>query len=233
MPRVTLFFPMHDERESVRPMAEKALGVLAGFTPDFELLIVDDGSRDGSGELADALAAEDARVRVVHHAVNRGYGQALRTGFAEARGDIVAYTDCDEPADLQLLPEAVRLFDDAALDMVIGYRLQRDDTPRRWLYSKGCNLLVRVLFGVRVRDVNFAFKLIRRQALRRLSLQAESAFIDGELLSEAARHGLRLAQIPVVYRLRAHGHSHFDSLGAATAALKDLWRYWRRRSRLA
>lgn len=220
---------MHDERESLPPLLAKALEVLAGLTPDFELLIVDDGSRDGSGELADALAAADARVRVVHHARNLGYGQALRTGFAEARGDIVAYTDCDEPADLRLLPEAVRRFDDGALDMVIGYRMQRADSPRRWLYSKCNNLLVRVLFGVRARDVNFSFKLIRRDALRRLTLQADSAFIDGELLSEAARHGLRLAEIPVVYRARVHGRSHFDSLGAAAATLREIWRYWRRR----
>ena len=233
MPRVTLFCPVHDERESLPALVEKALGVLGGVTPDFELLIVDDGSRDGSGELADAAAAEDARVRVVHHARHRGYGQALRTGFTEARGDVVAYTDCDEPGDLHLLPDALRLLDDPALDLVVGYRLQRADTPRRWLYSKGYNLLVRALFGVRVRDVNFSFKLIRRDALRRLSLQAESAFIDGELLIEAARQGLRLAEIPVIYRARVHGHSHFDSLGAATATLGEIWSYWRRRRRRA
>jgi glycosyltransferase involved in cell wall biosynthesis len=228
MPQVSLFLPMHDERESLRPTAEKALAVLRSVTPDFELLIVDDGSRDGSERLAAELAAAEPRVRVARHDQNRGYGQALRTGFAAARGDVVAYTDCDEPADLWELPRALRRFDDPAVDMVVGYRLNRWEGLRRCVYSLGYNAIVRLLFRVRVRDVNFSFKLIRRAALGRLHLSAGSAFIDGELMTEAARHGLRVVEVPIFYRGREHGRSHFDSLRAATDTLAEIWRYWRR-----
>ena len=111
MPRVTLFIPVHDERDSLLPTAHKALQVLSGVGADFELLIVDDGSRDGSAALADELAGADPRVRVLHHERNRGYGHALRSGFQAARGELVAYTDCDEPADLRLLPDSLKRFE--------------------------------------------------------------------------------------------------------------------------
>ncbi len=226
MPQVTLFVPMHDELESLEPFVRKALAVLSGVTPDFELLIVDDGSRDGSGELAERLAQSDPRVRVARHGTNLGYGSALRTGFAAARGDVVAYTDCDEPADLALLPAALRLFDDPAVDMVAGYRLAREEGLRRWLYSRSYNALVRTLFGVQARDVNFSFKLVRRQALLQARLSARSAFIDGQLLSEAARLGWRIREVPVEYQARTHGASHFNSLRPAWAALGEILRYW-------
>lgn len=227
MPRLTLFVPMHDERESLEPLVRKALAVLAGITPDFELLLVDDGSRDGSGERADELARGEPRLRVVRHPRNLGYGQALRTGFGQARGEVVAYTDCDQPADLALLPEALRLLDDdPGLDMVIGYRLHRREGPRRWLYTRVYNTLVRALFGVRVRDVNFSFKLVRSAALRQARLSAGSAFIDGQLLSEAVRLGWRLREVPVEHQPRRHGRSHFDSLGPALATLAEMLRCW-------
>lgn len=216
---------MHDERESLHATAGRALEVLSELGLDFELLIVDDGSSDGSELLAAELAAHDTRVRVVRHERNLGYGQALRSGFAAARGEIVAYTDCDQPADLGLLPEALRLFSDPALDLVIGYRTSRGaDGLRRRLYSLGYNLLVRVLFGVRVRDVNFSFKLIRRAALARMRLSARSGFIDGQFLSEAKRLGLRLVEMPVQYRLREFGRSHFDGFRPALENLAEMLR---------
>lgn len=227
MPRVSLFIPMHNERASFGPTSAKALEVLSSLGCEFELLIVDDGSDDGSERAADALAAADPRVRVVHHAGRRGYGQALRTGFAEARGAIVAYTDCDEPADLRRLPEALRLFEDPAVDLVAGYRLGRYEGPRRYLLSAGYNALLRLLFRLRLRDVNFSFKLIRRQALLSLRLRAVSGFIDGELMIEATRRGLRIVELPVIYQRRLHGASHFDSLRAVTGTLAELWRYRR------
>jgi glycosyltransferase involved in cell wall biosynthesis len=225
--RVTLFYPMYNELKSVEPMTHKALQVMQEVAGDFEILIIDDGSSDGSEKLADNLAQSDPRIKVIHHQSNKGYGQALRTGFASASKDLVIYTDCDEPVDLWLIRDALEHLD--GYDMVIGYRLNRWEGWRRFIYSKIYNNLVRVLFGVRVRDINFSFKLIRRDQLQKFHLGAGSVFIDGELLAEAARYGLRIFQMPVQYLPRKHGASHFDNIRAATYTLEEIWAYWQRR----
>lgn len=228
---ITLFYPMYNELKSVEPMTRKALEVMPTVSDDFEILIIDDGSSDGSEKIADDLARSDPHVKVIHHQGNKGYGQALRTGFASASKDIVMYTDCDEPADLWLIAEAVKHMDDC--DMVIGYRLNRWEGVRRFIYSKVYNTLVRLLFGVRVRDVNFSFKMIWRNTLQKLHLAAGSVFIDGELLAEAARYHLKIYQMPAEYLPRKHGVSHFNSLRAAVYTFEEIWAYWQRRRQQA
>src|SRR5258708_1486828 len=225
--RVSLFYPMFNEAKSVEPMTRKALQVMQEVADDFEILIIDDGSSDGSEKIADELAKSDPHIRVIHHQGNKGYGQALRTGFASASKDIVVYTDCDEPVDLWLIPEALNRLE--GYDMVIGYRLDRWEGWRRFFYSKIYNGLVRLLFGVHVRDINFSFKIIRRDILRKFHLGAGSVFIDGELLAEAARHGLTIDQMPVKYLPRKYGASHFDSIRAATYTFEEIIAYWQRR----
>ena len=226
-PSVSLFMPIYNEAALVEPVVRKALTVLEAITSDFELIIVDDGSIDGSGTIADGLAAADPRVRVIHHPVNQGYGQALRTGFAAGSRDVVAYTDIDEPADLWLLRDALPYLE--THDLVIGYRIDRSGTPRRRAFTWGYNMLVRVLFGVKVRDINFSFKLIRREALRAMHLGASSVFIDGELLVEARRLNLRTFEMPVRNQERTVGTSHFDGFRSATETLQEIGRYWARR----
>lgn len=228
---ITLFYPMYNELQSLEPITRKALAVLQSLDRDFEILIIDDGSSDGSEHLADRLAASDPRIRVIHHPTNHGYGQALRTGFASATKDIVIYTDCDEPADLWLIREALPRLEQ--FDMVIGYRLNRWEGVRRFAYSVGYNTLVRLLYGVRVKDINFSFKLFRREHVQKMRLGAESVFIDGELLAEAARLRLSIYQMPVQYQPRKHGTSKFNSVRAATHTLREILAYRRRRRRAA
>ncbi len=224
---VTLFYPVYNEVDSIRLITDKALQVMQQAASDFEILIIDDGSTDGSGQIADELAAVDPHIRAIHHNGNQGYGQALRTGFTRATKDVVIYTDADEPVDLWRIPEALRYLEN--YEMVIGYRLKRSEGLRRLLFSKVYNLLVRILFGVHVHDINFSFKLIRRTELQKLHLAAGSAFIDGELLAEVARHHLRIFEMPIQYLPRKFGESKFNNLRAATFTLEEIWMYWQRR----
>jgi len=222
---LTLFFPMYNEKETIERVVSKALDVLETLADDHEVVIVDDASDDGSEQIADRLARQYPQVRVVRHAHNMGYGAALRTGLQSATKELVFYTDSDEPVDLWEIERALALIA-PVVDLVVGYRIKRYDTPRRFVYSKVYNLLCHLLFGIRVRDVNFSFKLVRRQVLQRVHLSAGSTFIDGELLAEAARYGYQVVEIPVEYLPRRSGKSSFDSLHAALYALEEMLAYW-------
>jgi len=221
---LSVFFPMYNESANIAVTLERALAVIPslGFA-DFEILVIDDGSRDDSALVVRRAAQSEPRIRLVSHPRNLGYGAALRTGFTAARGDVVFYTDSDLPIDLSELERALPLL--AGTDLVIGYRLRRHDTPRRAVYSKVYNLLMRALFGVRVRDVNFSFKLVRRRVLDTIELSASTVFIDGQLLAEAVRRGFQITEMPIEYTPRRVGTSSFDSLRAAWVTLVEMLRY--------
>lgn len=221
---LSIFFPMYNERDNIAATLNRALQVIPtlGCT-DYEILVVDDGSKDGSAEVVRGFMRRDPRVRLVQHPRNLGYGAALRTGFTSASSDLVFYTDSDLPMDLSEIARALPRADEA--DLVIGFRIQRFDTPRRALYSRVYNTLMRILFGVRVRDVNFSFKLVHRRVLDRIRLSAETVFIDGQLLAEARRIGARIVELPIDYQPRRVGSSSFNSLRAAFSTLFEMLRY--------
>src|SRR5438552_986413 len=161
---LSAFFPAHNEEENLVPMAAALLSILPAVADEWELVVVDDGSEDATGRLADELAARHPRVRAVHHRTNRGYGAAVRSGLAAARYDYVFFTDGDHQFDVRQIVRLIPALDRA--DAVVGYREHRSDPALRRLNAAGWNLLVRVLLGLPVRDVNCAFKLLRRKALR-------------------------------------------------------------------
>jgi glycosyltransferase involved in cell wall biosynthesis len=158
----------------------------SGEVADYELIVVNDASTDATARLADEAAAADPRVRVVHHPVNRKLGGSMKSGFAAATGDVIVYTDADLPFDMRELHKALRLLRQYEADVVSAYRFDRTDEGLvRVVYSAFYNLLVRVLFGVRIRDVNFAFKVCRGSIFRNISLKSEGSFIDAELIVRA------------------------------------------------
>ena len=194
----------------------------AGTITDYEVVIVDDASTDATPRLADAASAANPRVKVVHHAVNRKLGGSMKSGFAASTGDIVLYTDADLPFDMRELHKALRLMHQYEADVVAAYRFDRTGEGYvRVIYSFFYNLLVRVLFGCRFRDVNFAFKLVRRRVLDRIELKSEGSFIDAELMVSARKMGMEVVQFGVDYFPRTRGVSTLSSPNVILKILKE------------
>jgi len=229
---LTIFFPMWNEEEVIRGTVAAAVEaaedlVLNGEIGTFEILIIDDASTDATSRIADELAADDERVRVIHHEVNRKLGGSLKTGFANATGELVLYTDADLPFDMAELAKAVRLIRIYEADIVSAFRFDRTgEGPRRFLYSYVYNLLVRTVFKLRLRDVNFAFKLVRRPVLEHVELKSEGSFIDVELLARANKLGYRIVQFGVDYFPRSRGVSTLSSGSVIMKILREMrWLY--------
>ena len=225
---LTIFYPMWNEEASIERAV--AAGIEAGQDlvdigelGRFDVLVVDDASTDATGAIADRLAAEDPRVSVVHHQRNRKLGGALRTGFAAATGELVLYTDADLPFDMAELAKAVRLLRIYEADIVSAYRFDRTgEGPRRLVYSYVYNHLIQLLLGLRLRDVNFAFKLVRRSVFDHVELRSEGSFIDVELLARAQRLGYRTVQFGVDYFPRTRGISTLSSNAVIVHILREL-----------
>ena len=225
---LSVFFPMWNEEDyverAVRAAEEECQRLIElGEISAYELVIVDDCSTDRTPEIADALAEADSRIRVVHHPVNRGLGGSIKTGFDAVRGDVVLYTDADLPFEMLELRRALRVLRHYEADMVSAYRLDRTgEGPRRAVYSFVYNTLVQLLFGTRVRDINFAFKLVRRRVLDVARPVSEGSFIDAELVIRAQKLGFHIVQIGVDYFPRTRGISTLSSPAVIRRMLKEM-----------
>jgi glycosyltransferase involved in cell wall biosynthesis len=217
---LTAFFPVRDEEDNVVPMADALLRVLPIVAQRAELIIVDDGSVDRTGQLAEEVARRHALVRVIHHAAGRGYGAALRTRLAAARGEYIFLTDGDRQFDSAQLTELVPRIADA--DAVVGYRRLRSDPLGRRLNGSAWNVLVRALFGVQIRDVNCAFKLLRRQAISEIPLASEGATLSAELLVGLRRRRRRIIEVPVDHFPRRAGTSSGANVDVILRAFAEL-----------
>jgi glycosyltransferase involved in cell wall biosynthesis len=226
-PSISVVFPMYNEAAYIRRAVRAAGEILAEVTRDHEIIIVDDASTDGTGALAEELARADPRIRVVHNPTNRKLGGTLRAGYAVASKELVLYTDADLPFDLQELGRAVRLLEYQEADVLSAYRFDRTaEGPLRTLYSLVYNLLIRVLFGLRVKDVNFSFKLFRRTLLERITLKSEGSFIDAEFLIRARKAGASIIQIGVDYFPRSRGVSTLSSPAVIVHMVREMARLW-------
>jgi glycosyltransferase involved in cell wall biosynthesis len=226
---LTIFFPMWNEEEYIGralSAAREACETLVaeGEIADYELLVIDDASTDATGRLADEYAANDPHVRVVHHPVNRKLGGSLKTGFAESRGDLILYTDADLPFDMDELIKACRVMRHYDADIVSAYRLDRTGEGYvRTVYSTFFNSMVRALYGIRMRDVNFAFKLCRGRIFQDVKLKSEGSFIDAELIIRARKYGYEVVQFGVDYFPRTRGVSTLSSPSVIVKILREMF----------
>jgi glycosyltransferase involved in cell wall biosynthesis len=235
--RLSYFFPAHNEEANLEGLVAEALEALPALADVFEIIAVDDGSRDGTPALANALAAAHPDVvRVVHHPTNLGYGAALRSGFAAARFEFVAFTDGDRQfrvADLGRLTE--RLAGSDTPDVVVGFRIKRADPLVRTLYARAYRLANRVFFGLTVTDVDCACKLFRRAALDGLRIESGGAFFSAELLIKLRAAGRTVVEVGVPHYPRTAGSATGAKPSVVLRAVRDFWllrlRMWANRSR--
>ncbi|MBN1878958.1 glycosyltransferase family 2 protein [bacterium] len=219
---VTLFFPAHNERENLEHVIREAVSICPELTQDYEIIIVDDGSTDGTSVLADDLATGHPGVRVIHHRANMGYGGALQSGFKGAEKELVFYTDGDGQFDMSELRTVLPLIDHA--DVVTCFRVGRQDPWHRklntWLFEKAVFLIL----GLRIKDPDCAFKIYRRNVLDSINMTSNGAMIDVEMLLQAQRQGFRIVQCGVRHLPRHAGTPSGGNIKVILRAMREMAR---------
>jgi glycosyltransferase involved in cell wall biosynthesis len=222
---LSVFFPAYNDEASIGGLVAEVLALLPSLADDFEVIVVDDGSTDGTARVLDELAQADPRVRVIHHEVNRGYGGALRTGFASASKELVFYTDGDGQYDVRELAGLRPLLVEG-VDIVNGYKIQRADGWQRKALGAAYNGLAHLLFSIPIRDVDCDFRLMRRRAVEQVELVSSSGSICVELVHKLYRRGFVFAEAPVRHLPRLHGRSQFFTLRRVGRTALDLFSLW-------
>jgi len=203
---ISAFFPALNEEDSIAKLTHDLLKVLQSKFEQYEVIIINDGSTDRTAEIADEICMRnDGHVKAIHHAQSNGYGNALKAGFKAARNDLVFFTDGDYQFDMNDLYTALRLID--GYDIITGYRKNRQDSQRRIWLSKGYNYLIRVLFGLKLKDIDCSFKLFKKTALEKISLESDGYFIDTELIIKSQTHSLKIKEFAVKHLPRTSGVS--------------------------
>ncbi|HST22613.1 MAG TPA: glycosyltransferase family 2 protein [Blastocatellia bacterium] len=222
---ISAVLPALNEEENIETATLRLAEVLGSLSlKDWEVIIVDDGSTDRTGEIADRLVAEDpAHIRVFHHNPNLGYAAALKTGFTSARHQLIFYTDSDNQFDVREIKHLLPLIEDA--DIVNGFRIYRFDPLTRLVLSWGFNLLVRIMFRIKVRDIDCAFKLFRREVFDKVKIESKKFFVDAEVLAKAKYFGFRTVEIGVRHYPRPAGRSTVRP-SHVLSTLRELVRIW-------
>lgn len=227
--KLSLVLPAHNEEDNIEVVVRDALAVLPEYAPEIEVIVVNDGSRDGTGRIIDALQAEDPRVLPIHHERNQGYGGALKSGFTASTGDYVMFMDADRQfdiRDIRLLAPFVDLF-----DIIAGFRMERSDPLHRRVNAEIFNVAVRVLFGVHMRDLDCAFKIFRGEQIRSLRLTTSGALINAEMQAKLRRQGATLVQVGVPHHPRVAGQATGGDMNVILKAMRETVSLWIRMHR--
>lgn len=224
-PSLSIFFPAYNDAGTIASLVIIAHMTARKLTDDYEVIVIDDGSPDHTGELLDEMARQFAWLRVVHHDKNRGYGGALRTGFLSATKQLVFYTDGDAQYDPREMLKLYQALSDR-VDFVNGYKIGRSDPLHRIWIGRLYHYFVRTAFGLRLRDVDCDFRLMRRSVFEKVQLTRNSGVICVELMKKVQDHGFRIAEVPVRHYHRTYGKSQFFNFPRVLRTLQDLMRLW-------
>ena len=226
MPGLSVFFPAYNDGGTIASLVITSIKVAATLTDDFEVIVINDCSTDDTAKILDELARiYPERVRIVHHETNRGYGGALRTGFATATKEFVFYTDGDgqyDPAEVTLLWEKMS----ADVDWVNGWKISRSDPLHRIIIGRLYHHIVKLLFGLKVRDVDCDFRLMRRRIFEVVRLEKNSGVICLEMMKKFQDAGFRVAEHPVHHYHRAYGKSQFFNFPRIYRTVIDVMKLW-------
>jgi glycosyltransferase involved in cell wall biosynthesis len=222
-PQLSVFLPAYNEEENVRQAVLSVSRVLEHSGLTHEIIVVNDGSRDRTGDIVRALASSVDGLRLAEHYPNRGYGGALQAGFAASRGELIAFVPADNQFEFSEIYLLLKAIEEA--DIVSGWRAARQDHTVRLVFAFGWNTLVRILFGQLCRDIDCGFKLVRRQVIEQVPLHSNGAMIDTELLAGARARGFRIAEVPVTHLAREGGRATGADPRVIVRAFRDLVRY--------
>jgi len=222
---LSVFFPFYNEEANIEAQTKDALRIIPQFADKFEIILVDDGSDDKTEEIGQKLAQKYHSVKIIRHRVNKGYGGALKTGFKNSRYKWIFFTDGDRQFKLTDLNKLIKKSNEA--DLIIGYRQKRADSPIRLLNAKLFNLLIRILFGLKVCDVDCAFKLIKKEVLDNIKLKSNGALLSSELLIKAKKKGYKIVEVPVGHYPRQVGSQTGANFKVIFKAFYDIAALWK------
>ena len=223
---LSLVFPAYNEQSNIENTVRAALEILPGLAESWEIIVVNDGSRDATGRICDDLARRHPNFHVIHHPVNRGYGAALKSGLLGAKYDLIFFSDSDGQFDLAEISDLLEWTRD--YDIVAGYRQKRRDPPHRLLNAWGWNALIRILLGISLRDINCAFKIFHRDIFEKIHIESIGAMVNTEILAQATRLGMRIKEVPVSHFPRRHGTQTGANPRVIANAFRELFGMWQR-----
>jgi glycosyltransferase involved in cell wall biosynthesis len=228
MSSLSIVIPAYNEEENIATTVEEVSAAAQQLELDYEIILVNDGSTDRTGEIGHELEGRIPNFRLVEHHPNRGYGGSLKAGYAAATMELIAYVPADNQFDFREVDRFLAQIGEA--DIVCGYRANRQDNVIRRFNAFGWNTLVRLLFGYLCRDIDCGFKMFRRNVLERINLVSDGAMIDTEFLAGARARGMRIAEVPVTHRPRVAGEATGANLRVIIKAFRDLLRFRQRLS---
>ena len=223
---LSVFFPAYNEEANIETTIKKAAAFLPQVAKKWEIIVIDDGSKDKTGTIVKKLAAKDKRIKLITHSPNRGYGEALKSGLYGSRYGLIAFTDSDGQFDITELNNLLANLDQA--DLVAGYRIERQDSLIRKLFGRGWTLLANLLLGINVRDVDCGFKLLKKEVIKKIPKleSVRGGMISPELLAKTKKAGFKIVEVGVHHYPRKEGKQTGADLKVILKSFADLGKLW-------